>query len=170
MCSSDLLPIAIVCLLKTSQDRARSIPAVAILALVLLAWAGFAETSGLHSEGRAVLKAANILRADNVPRTEIEAGFAYDGETQLDAVGYMNSPDMTAPPGTYRPYLPPPWLPSWVPSDSPYLPFAPVVVPRYFLVMEPDPDLVPSKYPPVEYTTATPPFHRFIYIEQLPGR
>jgi len=166
----ELLPIAIVCLLKTSQDRAQSIPVVAILALVLLAWAGFAETSGLHSEGRAVLKAANILRADNVPRTEIEAGFAYDGETQLDAVGYMNSPDMTAPPGTYRPYLPPPWLPSWVPSDRPYLPFTPVVVPRYFLVMEPDPDLVPSKYPPVEYTTVTPPFHRFIYIEQLPGR
>jgi hypothetical protein len=166
----ELLPIAIVCLLKTSQDRAQSIPTVAILALALLACAGFAETSGLHSEGRAVLKAANILRADNVPRTEIEAGFAYGGETQLDAVGHMNSPDMTAPPGTYRPYLPPPSLPSWIPLDRVYLPFTPVVVPRYFLVEEPDPDLVPSKYPPVEYTTVTPPFHRFIYIEQLPGR
>jgi hypothetical protein len=165
----ELLPIAIVCLLKTSQDRVQRIPSVAILALALMACAGFAETSGLHSEGRAVLKAANILRADNVPRTEIEAGFAYSGETQLDAVGYMNSPDKTAPLGTYRPYLPPPWLPSWVLSSRAYLPFTPVVVPRYFLVMEPDPDLVPSKYPPVEYTTVTPPFHRFIYIEQLPG-
>jgi hypothetical protein len=166
----ELLPIAIVCLLKTSQDRIQSIPIVAILALSLLACAGFAKTSELHSESRAVLKAANILRTDNVQRTEIEAGFEYGGETQLDAVGHMNSPDVTAAPGTYRPYLPPPWLPSWVPSDCPYLPFTPVVVPRYFLVSVPDSRLVPSKYPPVEYTTVTPPFHRFIYIEQLPGR
>ena len=162
----ELLPIAIVCLLKTCQDRVRDIPKVAILALVLLSCAGFAKASGLHSAGRAILKAANILRAENVPRTEIEAGLEYDGETQLDAVGHVNKPEMTVPVGAYRPYVPPPWLP----SGFDYLSFYPAIVPRYFLVGEPDPDLTPSKFPPIEYTTVMPPFHRFIYIEQLPGR
>ena len=73
---------------------------------------------------------------------------------------------MRVPAAADAPYVPPPWLP----PDFDYLSFYPAIVPRYFLVGEPDPDLVPSKYPPVEYTTVMPPFRRFIYIEQLPGR
>jgi hypothetical protein len=162
----ELLPIVIVCLLKTCQDRVQSIPKVAILALALLGCAGFAKASGRHSAGRAVLRAANILRAENVPRTAIDAGLEYDGETQLDAAGHVNkSGEMRAPAAADRPYVPPPWLP----SDFDYLSLYPAIVPRYFLVAEPDPDLVPSKYPPVGYTTVMPPFHRFIYIDQLPS-
>ena len=161
-----LIPIAIVCLLKVSQDRARGIPKVAIVALVLLGFAGFAKASRLHSVRRAVLKAANMLRAADVPRTEIEAGLEYDGDTQLDAVGHVNNPDMTAPPGVYRPYVPPQWLPPGFDSLS----VTPAVVPRYFVVEKPLSDLAPSKFPPVEYITVIPPFHRFIYIQQLPER
>jgi hypothetical protein len=161
-----LIPIAIVCLLKVCQDRASGIPKVAIVALVLLGFAGFAKASRLHSVRRAVLKAANMLRAANVPRTEIEAGLEYDGDTQLDAVGHVNNPDMTAPPGVYRLYVPPRWLPPGFDN----LAVTPAVVPRYFVVEKPLPDLAPSKFPPVEYTTVIPPFHRFIYIQQLPER
>ncbi|MGO8757074.1 MAG: hypothetical protein ACLQG3_03020 [Terracidiphilus sp.] len=160
-------PIAIVCLLKTYQDRSRGgIPKVAFFFLILVAGIGLAKTNRLHSESRAILKAANMLRADNVPRTQIAAGFEYDGETQLDAVGHMNIPDIARTPDAYHPYVPPPWLPSgfW------YLSFAPAIVPRYFIVEEPGDDLAASKYPPAEYTTAIPPFHRFIYIQQVPGR
>ncbi len=162
-----LVPLAIVCLLKTYQDRARGgIPKIAILFLVLLGCVGFAKTYRVHAEHRAIVKAADMLRAANVPRTEITAGIEYDGETQLDAVGHMNDPGPPEPPGAHRPYVPPPWLPSGFDDLS----STPAVVPRYFIVDEPDPDLVPANFPPVEYTAPIPPFHRFIYIQELPDR
>lgn len=162
-----LAPIAIVCLLKTHQDRAGSgIPRVAAVVLFLVGFAAFAKTNGRHSEHRAIVKAADMLRADNIPRTAISAGPEYDSETQLDATGYIDNPQMKAPAGAYRASVPP----SGLPADSWQLMYTPAVAPRYFIVESPRPDLAMSKYAPVEYRVFVPPFRRSIYIQQLPGR
>lgn len=162
-----LLPITIVCLLKVHQDRAsRGIPSGAIFVLLMVGYGGFAKTQRLHSEHRAIVEAANRLRARNIPRTEIAAGLEYDGETQLDAVGYINNPDMITPAGAYHPFKPPPETPSAFGTLS----YSPAIDPRYFIVENLDSDLALSNEPPVEYIVFYPPFHRWMYIQQLRGR
>jgi hypothetical protein len=46
--------------------------------------------------------------------------------------------------------------------------YFPSVVPTYFLVTAPRACLAPAQYQPVSYTTMLPPFHRYIYVQQLP--
>ncbi|MGA9667970.1 MAG: hypothetical protein WBQ94_02110 [Terracidiphilus sp.] len=163
-----LAPLAIVYLLKTYQERiGAGIPKFAIVLLVVLGVFGVAKADRRYSEDRARLEAANMLLAQNIPRTEISNGFEYDCETQLDATGYVNEPKIEVPAGAYHPLVIPARTPSAVTGY--YDPLTPSIIPKYFLVTAPEPFLVPTKYPTINYRTLLPPFHRHIYIEQLPG-
>jgi hypothetical protein len=163
-----LAPLAIVCLLKTYQDRiGAGISKFAIILLVILGIFGVAKADKRYSENRARLEAADILLAQNIPRTAISNGFEYDCETQLDATGYVNEPKIEVPAGAYHPIVAVAGVPAAAGGLS--VNYTPSVLPRYFLVPMLQPFLVPTKYPPINYRTLLPPFHRHIYIEQLPG-
>jgi hypothetical protein len=158
-----LTPVAIVGVMKVYQDRIdRGTPKVAIISLALLAGFGVAKADRRYSENRAILKAANILRGENIPRTKFSAGFEYDCETQLDATGYVNEPNLKVPADAYHPYIPPAGLPMDLANSH-----TPSIVPEYFILDAPNANLARSKYPPVRYTTLLPPFRRTISIQQL---
>lgn len=162
-----LTPVAIVCIMKVYQDRiGLGVPKIAMIFLALLGCFGVAKADRRYSENRAILKAANILRSDNIPRTQITGGFEYDSETQLDVSGYVNEPKLKVPAGAYHPYMPPPGLP----RDLADLSYTPAIVPKYFILDARNADLAQTKYPPVEYTTLLPPFRRKLYILQLRAR
>jgi hypothetical protein len=162
-----LIPITVVCLLKVYQDRARGrISAIAIAFLVLLGYFGVARAYGIHARDRAILQAANLLRSSGVPRTAMTGGLEYDADTQLDIAGHVNGPNVKVPPGAYQPYVQPAWYPPGVANMA----LTPVVVPRYFIIDSPNSALVPVPLPAIEYTVILPPFHRWIYIQQLPDR
>jgi hypothetical protein len=161
----ELAPFPIVCLLKIYQDRiGTAIPKIAFAVLAIVAFFGVAKADKRYAENRARLEAANMLRANNIPRIEIDNGFEYDCETQLDTTGYINGPKIEVPAGAYHHYAPP----AGFPSGAPDLSLTPSVVPKYFLVTSPEPYLAPTKYAPINYRTLLPPFNRQIYIEQLP--
>ncbi len=159
-----LTPVAIACALKIHQDRhGRGVPKIAVLVLVLLGWFGIAKADRRYCENRAILKAANMLRSHNIPRTQIAAGFEYDSETELDVAGYVNEPKLKVPTGAYHAYVPPTWLP----PEFAYMSYTPAITPRYLIVDTLEAGLARTEYPPVQFTTLLPPFHREIYIEQL---
>jgi hypothetical protein len=159
-----LTPLPIVFLLKIYQDRVgTAMPKIAFAVLAILAFFGVGKADKRYAENRARLKAVNILLAHNVPRTAIYNGFEYDCETQLDTTGYINEPKIEVPAGAYHPYTP--TVPFPAAALDPTL--TPSVVPEYYLVTSPEPYLVPTSYPPIEYRTLLPPFDRRIYIEQL---
>jgi hypothetical protein len=145
-----------------NDDR---IPAFAVLVLAVLAFFGVARADRMYSENHARLIAANLLRGQGVPRTAISGSFEYDHETETEVSGHVNDPDVMLPANAYKPYVKPPGLPQC--ADDLVDSYTPSVVPKYFLVSSPRTCLEPTNYKPISYRTLLPPFHRFIYIQQL---
>jgi hypothetical protein len=169
-----LAPLPIVCLLALYQQRNYGrIPAFAVIVLTALAFWGVGKGDRIYSENRARLIAANMLRGEGIPRTAISGGFEYDYETETDVGGHVNEPDVRVPANAYKPVGPNPGLPECARDLVFYygqsVVYTPSVVPKYFLVPEPRACLAPSQYAPVSYKTLLPPFHRHIYIQQLPA-
>ena len=163
-----LAPLPIICLLAVYQQRnGDRIPVVAVIVLAVLALFGVARADRLYSENHARLMAAKLLRSQGIPRTAISGGFEYDYETETDVSGHVNESDVTVPANTYRPYVPPAGLPQC--AKDLVGAYTPAVVPRYFLVSWPRSCLTQTNYEPVSYKTLLPPFHRYIYIQQLPA-
>lgn len=164
-----LAPLPIVSLLALYQQRKGDrTPVIAVIVLALLALFGVARAERLYSENHARLTAANVLRRQGIPRTAISGGFEYDYETETDVSGHVNEPDVTVPPNSYRPYVPPAGLPQC--AKDLVSSYTPSVVPKYFLVSSPRTCLTQTKCEPVSYKTLLPPFHRYIYIQQLPAQ
>ena len=117
---------------------------------------------------RARALAANEIRASRIPRTAINGGFEYDGWTQIADGGHVNSPFIQVPAGAYDPNVPSfPLAPA---CQSVATRQTPVVKPEYFLTLERMDCLAPSNFPAVEYRAWLPPFHRTIFIQQLPKK
>ena len=163
-----LAPLPIVCLLALYQQRTNDrIPAFAVVVLTALAFFGVGKADRIYSENHARLIAANLLRGQGIPRTSIAGGFEYDQETEMDVSGhvvsyYAGDPDAHLPANAQGPQC-----------TNDLFGFSalstPSVVPKYFLVSSPLTCLAPTKYEPVSYRTMFPPFHRYIYIQQLPA-
>jgi hypothetical protein len=170
-----LVPLPIVCLLARYQQRNNDqIPVFAVIVLTALAFFGVGKADRIYSENHARLIAANLLRGQGIPRTAISGGFEYDYETETDVSGHVNEPEVRVPANAYKPYGPPPGLPQCardlVFSYGPSVVYTPSVVPKYFLVSSRRTCLAPTQYEPVSYKTMLPPFHRYIYIQQLPAK
>jgi hypothetical protein len=146
-----LLPCAAVPMLLAAQAyRRRPSP----LAWGLLAlWAGYAiaTTQELWAMNRARATAAAELNGEGVAPTNITAGFDVDLWTELDAAGHLNSNRIKNPPGAFRPGVG----------------LTPSIHPIFRLELGPTDQTVPTTYPPVEFTTVLPPFHRKVYIDRL---
>jgi hypothetical protein len=161
-----VIPLLVILLLWHFEHRMRrALPAVGWTVLAIFALYGTANAHDYLASERARLRAATALTAAGIPRTSITAGIEYDGWTELEHSGYINSPETLNPPTAWRsqedrawPVSPPFWFWDWTPSLDP----------RWFITHTPLPGLVESPFPPVFYTTWLPPRHRRFLTEELP--
>jgi 4-amino-4-deoxy-L-arabinose transferase-like glycosyltransferase len=134
--------------------------------LALFALYGVATTHDAFSNARARLTAARALEQAGIPRTEIMAGFEYDGWTQLETAGYMNNRQIENPTGAYRR----PAICTF--PEAVFHTGAPMMTAIhgvYFVVLSRLPELEDSTAPPVGYTTWLPPAQRQVITQVLPG-
>ncbi len=160
------LPLISIPLLRYYQANVASRVSVwSWLALALYSLYGVATTHDAFAVARARATAARSLEQAGVPRTQIDAGFEYDGWTQLETTGYVNSPLIEKPAGAYRKVIctGPPEVEPW------YAKMTPAVHPRYFVVTSRVPALVDGAARPIDYTTWLPPARRQVLTEELPG-
>jgi hypothetical protein len=98
-----LLPLFMVCAvlaMRFYQDRVNPrLPGICYAALFLFAAFGVAGTHDMFVLDRARLAATRQFLAAGLPRTAFYAGFPYDGWTQIDALGYVDSDEIRTPTG-----------------------------------------------------------------------
>lgn len=162
-----IMPVAIICLLILHQEWiTETLPPVSIVAIVTFALLAIAGTHDWFAWYRARVVAIEELRASGMSRTEIQAGFEYDGWTQVKDGGYINEPRLKVPAGAYHPDNHPEQV-----ADECKLNFAPdtpLVHPKFTTAFQKMWCLAPSKYPPVIYRTWLPPYGRAIYVQEIP--
>lgn len=158
-----LLVVALICLLRLHQERiSPKLPQVSWIFLVLFAAFGVFGTHDWIASHRARLDAVHRLQAAGVPLTKIEAGYEFDGITQIDHDGAVYDPRVHYPAGMdLHPYLP-----AGVSVDCEYLfqPHTPAIHPEFFLAYQQVRCLAPSQFGDVTYRAWMPPFHRSIII------
>ncbi len=163
-----VLPAAVFAVLRHQQGQVgERVAAAGGITLALFALYGIATTHDYLAMGRARLAAATELTKSGVPRTDIMAGFEYDGWTQLEQTGYYNDHRITNPPGAGHAVVRPAWPMaghSYFTNDVPSIRY------DYFITLTPQSELAPTRFPNVSYMTWLPPSHRTISIEQLPER
>jgi len=144
------------------QTISERLPRLCLIVGFVYAAYAMATTHDIFALDRARLNAANEITATGIPRTAIEAGFEYDGWTQLEQTGYTNDSRILFPPGAYQEWIPPNNVSSlclgWMRNYSPSL------HPLLHLSHQPDNCFGPSQFAPVAYETWLPPRHRKIYI------
>lgn len=158
-----LMPIALIFLLRAHQERISSkLPAISWVVLALFSAFAVMGTHDWIANHRARLAAAQQLEAAGIPASKIEAGFEFDGTTQLDLRGVVADKRVSYPPGIDVS----PYRPAGLPPDCKYLfnEHTPAIHPELFLAYQPVPCLKPSGYDAVPYRTWLPPFHRSVLI------
>ncbi len=159
-----LVPVIAIVGLRFYQEQIR--PGIPIPALVTLAaFSGFAvvSTHDYFATERAVVAASSSLIDAGIPRTAIQAGFEYDGWTEVETTGHLNDPRVLVPTGAYHEST------SKIPHDCWYW-FAghtPSVKPTYFVVRSSLPCLSPTAFPSIRFRAWLPPFQRDILIRKL---
>jgi hypothetical protein len=160
-----LVPILLIVLLRYYQEYVPyRLPAISVVLMVIFAGFGVAGTHDLFAMDQARLAAADELRSTGVPRTAIQAGFEYDGWTQLDAWGYLNDPRIERPAGAYHP------MEQQTPLDGCQYGFerlTPAVDAEYVLAYDGTSCFQPSPFPPVAYRTWLPPYSQRIHVLQV---
>jgi hypothetical protein len=98
-----LLPLFVVfavIAVRFYQERVSPrLPGIAYAALVLFAAYGVAATHDMFAENRARLAATEQFRKAGLPRTDFYGGFPYDGWTQIEARGFVDSDGIVTPTG-----------------------------------------------------------------------
>jgi hypothetical protein len=161
-----LMPFAIICLLKLyNENYAPRLPVLSYMLLFLFAAYGVLATHDLFALNRARIAAVQEVRATGVPAKAIQAGFEFDGWTQINEAGYVNEKRMEVPKTAYK-------------NDRRYLlrphdcrlgfdEYAPALNRKYLVVL-PSPNCgVPSTFPAVTYIGWLPPVHRAVYVYQV---
>jgi hypothetical protein len=137
-------------LLAYQKHGEEKVPAFALTLLGIYTLYAIAITQDITSLARARATAYNRLVAGGISRTQIDAGFECDCQTQLDLKGYINDPRIQIPKGAYKPNM-----------DSTY-----VVQPSYRLEHQPAIDTATTRFGSVPYFSLLYPFHRAVYIDQ----
>ena len=164
-----LLPLfmvlAVVALRFYQEKVSPRLPLPCFAVLFLFAAFGIAGTHDMFTMDRARLAAIEHLRSAGLPRTSFYGGFAYDGWTQIDAQGHIDSDDIRTPNGIRH-------LPS---SRSKFSPcgyftarYYPAIRAQYALSYDNftchDPK---NTFAPVPYHLWLPPFSGAIYTGSL---
>jgi hypothetical protein len=160
-----LMPIALVFLLRAHQERFSSrLPAVSWVVLAIFSAFSILGTHDWIANHRARLTAVHELEAAGIPAQKIQAGYEFDGTTQIDLRGVVFDPRVTYPAwmdvSPYRPAGLPPHCKEIFNEHTP------AIYPELFLAYQQVPCLERSRYGEVSYRTWLPPFHRSILILQ----
>ena len=162
-----IAPVAILYLLKLHQERVRnSLPFVSYLTLAVFAIYGIFATHDLFALNRARVVAVNAIRSAGVPEDAAQAGFEYDGWSEIDVAQYINEFKIAFPADAYHPNL----QDRYRPPDCRlgFDPYTPALHPTFIVVLSPMWCLEQSAFPPVIYHAWLPPFTRSIYIQRVP--
>jgi dolichol-phosphate mannosyltransferase len=135
------------------------------LALALFAIYGVAETHDAFAAGRARLQTATALMKAGVPRTEISAGFEFDGQTQVETQGYVNNSQIFEPANAFHETT----CTGPSPMRAWYLHMMPALRVRYFVALSRIHGLEEGPAGPFPYSTWLPAARREIYTQVLPG-
>ena len=120
-----LVAIGMVLVARHYQETVRTrLPMATFLFVFLIAGVTVPALHDLFSMYRATLAAANEMRAAGVPRDHIDAGFEYNGWTQITEGGFIPSDGVRLPPGvsadrTITDNLCPIQDPNWLPQIKP---------------------------------------------------
>jgi hypothetical protein len=139
-------------LLGYQRQGDRRVPVAAMLLFSIYTLYGIAITQDVTALGRARIAAVNLLLNDknmHVLPGQIDAGFEYDFQTQLDTYGYINDRRIRIPKGAYKDGVGPTYA----------------IQPLYRLEFNSAPDTIPTGLGPVPYFSYLYPFHRKIYID-----
>lgn len=163
-----LIPLALltVAVLRLYQDRiAPCLPRVSVALIVVFALYGVASMHDVFSMYRARARAVEQLRQHGVPATAIDGGFEYNGWTEIERTGYLDSPEIVVPRGAYIPH---PKLPPWTPCHTQLGTLVPHVLPRYGLSYTAQACGGPAGLPPVPYSDWLSRRPQSIYTIHLP--
>jgi hypothetical protein len=106
------------------------------------------------------------IRSQGVNENAIQAGFVYDGWTEINQAGYVNESKMTYPPGAFHENL----QDLRRPPDCrlAFDPYTPALHPKFIVVLTPIWCLEQSSFSPLSYRGWLPPFSRRVYIQKVP--
>ena len=160
------LPMTAIPLLYFYQEQIR--PRIGRPGWAVVAMFGLYALAGTH-DGFAALRArvaaADQLQKAGIPRTEIRAGWEYDGWTQIEAAGHVNYKQIENPASAFRP----------VSCSAPgsvntfFWDRTPAVQGHYFVLPARLPELEEAPTATVEYTLWLPPARGRVYTQQIPG-
>lgn len=167
-CMLGMMPCAIIATIWLYERFAGSqLPGLSVGVLILFGLLSIAGTHDRFAWQRARLAAIHELRSTGVARTSIEAGFEYDGWTQVEGGNYVNEPRIRIPKGAYHP--PPVRSAHYKACNEWFLDRLSDIHPAYFIGKGPAGCFVPSGFPAVHYTVWLPPFHRVVEVQRVPG-
>ena len=160
-----LLAIAMIVVLRLYQQKVASqLPILTLACTVLIAAYGVAALHDVFVMERARLAATEQLRAAGFPRTAFYGGFEYDGWTQMEAWGYVNSDRLRLPAGLATPDLS--TLPVKPCNYIFYRQYA-AIRPQYALSFDDRSCSGPAPFNPTPYTTWLPPYSGSIYVRSI---
>jgi hypothetical protein len=145
------------------QVVSEQLPRLCLIVVLVFAAYGTASMHDLFAYDRARVEATKEIIATEIPRTEIEGGFEYDGWTQLEQTGYVNEPKIGYPLDAYHP-----WTSPEIRSEciGYFRGHTPSIHPQFHLAYAPDDCFETSHFAPVPYRTWLSPRQRTIYILQ----
>jgi len=161
-----VLPLIAIALLRYYQSRGYHHAAwIGWGAAAVFMLYGISSTHDAFAASRARLRAASAIASSGVPRDRISAGLEYDGWTELEHSGYINTEDLR-PESAYHSqegreyaYKPPYWFWEYTPSLNP----------SYFVTESRIRVLEDAPFPPVRFRTWLPPFDRQFFSQKAPG-
>ena len=161
-----LLPLAILGILRLMRQSELRLPDISYAALALFGTYSVLATHDLFALNRARIAAVQEVRASGIPADMVQAGFEFDGWTELDLAGHINDKRIETPPGAYvndTRYLQRP-LPCRLGFDE----YTPALNRAYLVVLADAACGVQSAFDSVEYRAWLPPYRRSVYIRKVP--
>lgn len=160
--------VAVLFLLRFFQNRvATRLSWLPVAVLVVYALFGTAANHDLFAMERARVEAANELIRAGVPRTRFYAGWEYDGWTEVNQVGYVNSGAMRLADGSFTGPPPVPLPHVFGPCDNIMASYFPTIRPAYGVAYSANACDGPSSLPAVPYHSWLPPYGSRIYIQKI---
>ena len=161
-----ILPLALIVALSVMQRSGLRLPGISYAALAAFSAYGVLATHDLFALNRARIAAVQEVRAAGVPPSLVQAGFEFDGWTELQLAGYINEKRIEIPRGAYvedTRYLQRP-QPCRLGFDG----YTPALNRAYLVALRDAPCGVQSAFNSVEYRAWLPPFRRWVYIRKVP--
>lgn len=118
---------------------------------------------------RGYVAAMQEVRATGVPETAVLGPWEAQGWTQVEKGGYVNDPRIRVPANAYVKPEPRVSTPNCGWGVVGFLPWTPVLKPRYALTLDAGVCEGESEFAPVEYRTWLPPRAKRVYLVRLPA-